>query len=129
MNDSALGAMLQHLRSARGLSLRELAQLSEVDHAYIYRLETGAKEAPSEEVLSKVIRALKAGRRDADMLRYLADHAETDPELVKYVITDGTITCQIVSMVAGASYRGARPDYTRLIALARTILAEDNGSR
>ena len=51
MDQAALGLMLQHLREKRGLKLRELAQLANVDHAYIYRLETGAKERPSDEVL------------------------------------------------------------------------------
>lgn len=41
MPTSALGVWLKALRG--DLSLRELAQRSEVDHAYIYRLETGAK--------------------------------------------------------------------------------------
>ena len=54
MQETGLGVLLQHLREKRGLSLRELGQLSGVDHAYIYRLETGEKEAPSEEVVSKL---------------------------------------------------------------------------
>jgi transcriptional regulator with XRE-family HTH domain len=127
MGDSALGVLLQHLRSERGLSLRELAQLSGVDHAYIYRLETGAKEAPSEEVLSKLIRALKAGKREADMLRYLAAHTETDPELVRHVVGDKTIAYEVFAMVAGAAHRGTKPDYAKLVGRARAILADENG--
>ena len=38
----ALGSVLRALREKRGLSLRELGQLAEVDHAYIHRLETGS---------------------------------------------------------------------------------------
>ena len=123
----SLGVLLQHLRNERGLSLRELAQLSGVDHAYIYRLETGAKEAPSDEVLSKLIRALKAVKREADVLRYLAAHTDTDPGLVRHVIADKTVDYEVFAMVAGAAYRGGRPDYTKLIARARTLLAEDDG--
>ena len=63
MAQTALGLLLQHLRERRGLKLRELGQLSEVDHAYIYRLEVGDKEAPSDEVLTKLIRGLKPGKR------------------------------------------------------------------
>jgi transcriptional regulator with XRE-family HTH domain len=107
--------------------LRELAQLSDVDHAYIYRLETGDKEAPSAEVLSKLLRALKTGRRESDMLRYLADHASTDPELVRNAVADKTLTYDVFAMVAGAAHRGARPDYTRLIARARMMLEADDG--
>ena len=127
MGEGSLGILLQHLRSERGLSLRELAQLSGVDHAYIYRLETGTKEAPSDDVLSKLLRSLKAGTREADMLRYLAAHTETEPELVRHVVADRTVDYEVFAMVAGAAYRGGRPDYTRRIARARTLLAEDDG--
>ena len=127
MAESALGVLLQWLRNQRGLSLRELAQLSDVDHAYIYRLETGDKESPSAEVLSKLLRALKTGRRESDMLRYLADHASTDPELVRNAVADKTLTYDVFAMVAGAAHRGARPDYPRLIARARMLLEADDG--
>ena len=86
MAQPALGLLLQKLREERGLSLRELMQLAGIDHAYIYRLEIGDKESPSEEVLSKLIRALKAGKREADMVRYLAAHPETDAGLVAHVL-------------------------------------------
>jgi transcriptional regulator with XRE-family HTH domain len=127
--ESALGLWLQHLRERRGFSLRELAQLSTVDHAYIYRLETGDKEAPSEEVLSKLLRALKSGKREADMLRYFAAHTDIDAGLMPHVIADTTITHEIVAMVSGASSRGTRPDYPKLIARARAFLAEDDGPK
>ena len=86
MAQPALGFLLQTLREERRLSLRELAQLASVDHAYIYRLETGDKESPSDDVLSKLIRALKVEKREADILRYLAKHTETDAALVQYVL-------------------------------------------
>jgi len=128
MAQPALGVLLQSLREERGLSLRELAQLGEIDHAYIYRLETGAKESPSEEVLGKLIRALKVGKREADMLRYLAKHAETDAALVTHVLKDPTITYEIFTSVAGAAFRGsARPDYPKLIERVRKILDEETG--
>jgi len=46
MAQPALGLLLQHLREDRRLSLRELGQLAEIDHAYVYRLENGDKESP-----------------------------------------------------------------------------------
>lgn len=127
MHDTGLGVLLQHLREKRGLSLRELGQLSGVDHAYIYRLETGEKEAPSEEVVSKLVRALKAGKRDADMLLYLASHPQTDAEVVRQMTSDETIPYEVLAMVSGASFRGNRPDYVKLIARARALLAENDG--
>src|SRR5262245_13499703 len=125
MGQTALGVLLEHLRDARGLKLRELAQLSIVDHAYIYRLETGEKESPSEDVLSKLIRHLRAGKREAEMLRYLAEHTETDPELVRHVLADNTVSYPIFAMVAGAAHRGTKADYTKLIERARALLADE----
>lgn len=128
MGQPALGFLLQRLREERGLSLRELAQLADVDHAYIYRLESGDKECPSEEVLSKLIRALKAGKREADMLRYLAEHVGTDTALVRHVLDDKTINYEIFTAMAGAAFRGSsRPDYQKLAERVRRILGEENG--
>ena len=125
MAQPAFGFLLQSLREQRGLSLRELAQLSDIDHAYIYRLESGDKESPSEEVLAKLIRALKAGRREADMLRYLAQHGETDAALVAHVLSDPAITFEIFASAAGAAFRGiGRPDYPKLVERIRKIVAE-----
>lgn len=126
MQETGLGVLLQHLREKRGLSLRELGQLSGVDHAYIYRLETGEKEAPSEEVVSKLVRALKAGKRDADMLLYLAAHPQTDAAVVRHMTSDETVPYEVLAMVSGASFRGNRPDYVKLIARARALLAEND---
>jgi transcriptional regulator with XRE-family HTH domain len=128
MAETAFGFLLQSLREERGLSLRELALLADIDHAYIYRLETGAKESPSDEVLSKLIRALKAQRREADMLRYLAAHPDADPGLVAYVRQDATVTFDEFASSAGMVFRGAgRPDYATRIARVRRILSEEDG--
>ncbi len=126
MAQPALGFLLRSLREERRLSLRELAQLAEIDHAYIYRLETGDKESPSEDVLSKLIRALKTGKREANMLRYLAEHSETDSDLVALVLRDQAITYEIFAAAAGAAFRGTtRPDYQKLIERVRRILDEE----
>jgi|BogFormECP12_OM2_1039638.scaffolds.fasta_scaffold64809_2 transcriptional regulator with XRE-family HTH domain len=129
MAQPAFGLLLQRLREARRLSLRELAQLAGIDHAYIYRLETGDKESPSEEVLSKLVRALKAGKREADMLRYLAEHPHTDSGLVAHALADATVTIEEFSSVAGVAFRGTgRPDYPKLVERVRRILQEENGN-
>jgi HTH-type transcriptional regulator, competence development regulator len=123
----SFGFLLRCLRDERGLSLREFAQLADVDHAYIYRLETGGKESPSDEVVTKFIRALKAGKREADMLRYLAEHPDTDTALVSHVMSDPTVTYEIFASTAGMTYRGTvRPDYPKVIARVRRILAEED---
>lgn len=129
MAQLGLGVLLQALREQRGLSLRELGQLSGVDHAYIYRLETGDKEAPSEEVLTKLIRALKLGKREAEMLRYVAAHADTDPGLIAHVLKDSSVSIEVFTAAAGAVYRGiVRPDYPKLIDRVRRILGEEDFS-
>jgi transcriptional regulator with XRE-family HTH domain len=128
MSQPALGVLLRSLREARGLSLRELAQLAGIDHAYVHRLETGDKESPSDEVLSKLIRASKAEKREAEMLRFVAKHRETDPGLVSLVLTDPTVSYEIFASVAGAAFRGtARPDYPKLIARVRRIIEAERG--
>jgi transcriptional regulator with XRE-family HTH domain len=125
----ALGFLLQNLREERRLSLRELAQLGDIDHAYIYRLETGDKESPSEEALSKLIRALKVGKREADMLRFLAEHTQVDPALVAHVLADPTVTSDVFRAVAGVAFRGTgRPDYPKLVERVRRIIQEEDGN-
>lgn len=129
MAQPALGLLLQRLREGRGLSLRDLALLADIDHAYIYRLETGDKEAPSEEVLSRLIRALKPGKREAEMLRYVAGHTDTDAGLVAHVLQDPTVSIEIFSAAAGTVYRGnVRSDYPTLIDRVRRILGEERAS-
>jgi transcriptional regulator with XRE-family HTH domain len=126
MPQSALGFLLQNLREERKLSLRELAQLADIDHAYIYRLETGAKASPSDEIISKLIRALKAPRREAEMLRYLVAHPEVEAGLVAHVRQDPTVTFVEYAAAAGMVHRGARPDYATRIARVRRILREED---
>ena len=128
MKKYGLGLLLQHLRERRGLSLRELGQLADTDHAYIHRLEQGEKAAPSDDVLARLIRALKADRREAEMLRFLAAHPETAQELVVEVLNDPTVTYEVFAAAAGAAFRGsARPNYAQLLARVRRILLEENG--
>ena len=128
MKKNGLGFLLQHLRERRGLSLRELAQLADTDHAYIYRLEQSEKAAPSDDVLVRLIRALKADRREAEMLRFLAAHPETAQELVVEVLNDPTVTYDVFAAAAGAAFRGsAWPNYAQLLARVRRILSEENG--
>jgi transcriptional regulator with XRE-family HTH domain len=130
MAQPALGFVLQRLREQRGFSLRELAQLALIDHAYIYRLEAGDKESPSEEALTKLVRALKASKREADMLRYLAEHPHVDQGLVAHALADATVTIEEFSSVAGVTFRGTgRPNYPKLVERVRRILQEENGNR
>ena len=126
MPQNALGYLLKWLRNRRQLSLRELAQLAGVDHAYVHRLETGAKKSPSEQVLLRLSRVLKPEEREAQILFYLAEHTKTDVELIAYTLQDPTVTYDIFASAAGAAFRGSsRPNYPKLIARVRRILEED----
>jgi HTH-type transcriptional regulator, competence development regulator len=122
MPDSALGTWLRNLRDRRDLSLREVAELSNVDHAYIFRLETGAKEAPSEEVVDKLVTALMPRKRDVEILRFLADHPNVDVKLIDFVRADPDISFDEFHMLTTVVNRGARPDYATSLARIRKFL-------
>ena len=122
MPETALGVWLKGLRDRRDLSLRDVADASEVDHAYIYRLETGVKEAPSEEVVNKLITALTPPRRDADILRFLADHANVDVKLIEFVHADPSVTFDQFRMLTTVVNRGARPNYATSLERIRQIM-------
>lgn len=129
MGESALGFLLRSLREERGLSLREAAQLAELDHAYIHRLETGEKESPSEEALAKLIRALKPPKRESEMLQFVAANAAVRPDLIVFVRDDLSVTYAEFSALSGIAFRGpARPDYKTMLARIRKILGSENGA-
>ena len=92
MAQAALGFLLRNLREERGLSLRELAQLADIDHAYVYRLETGAKESPSEEVLSKLNPSLEGAEARSRHAPISCRDTATEAGLVAHVRKDATVT-------------------------------------
>jgi HTH-type transcriptional regulator, competence development regulator len=128
MPDSGLGIWLKGLRNRRDLSLRDVAQRSEVDHAYIYRLETGAKEAPSDDVVKKLISALAPSKRDVEIFRFLVDHPNVDGSLLEFVRADPNISFDEFRMLTTVVNRGARPEYaTSLARIRRFIGSIENG--
>lgn len=117
MSQTGLGVALKTLRERRTLSLREIGQLSSVDHAYVHRLESGEKTNPSPDLVEKLLRVLKPGERDAALVMWLVGHADADPRLVEFVLQDPSIGIEIFSAAAGVRHRGnARPDPATLIA-------------
>jgi transcriptional regulator with XRE-family HTH domain len=117
MPQTGLGVALKTLRERRTLSLREIGQLSSVDHAYVHRLETGEKTNPSQDLVEKLLKVLKPGERDAALVMWLVDHADADPSLVEFVLQDPSISIDVFSAAAGVRHRGnARPDPATLIA-------------
>lgn len=125
MPESALGRWLRVLRDGRSLSLREVAQRSEVDHAYIYRLETGVKEAPSGEVINKLINALSPSARDVEILRFLSSHPSVDAELADFAAKDASVTPEEFHMLTTVVSRGARPNYAVSLDRIRRFMRED----
>jgi transcriptional regulator with XRE-family HTH domain len=124
---TGIGTLLSALRSRTPYSVREVAEFSGVDHAYIYRLEKGEKEAPSSEVLAKLAKVLKPNEREGEMLEYLAAHPQVDPELVLYVFENPAAKFKAFRMVASASFRGtARSEYAKQIARAQRFLDDDS---
>ena len=127
MPQTGLGVALKTLRDRRTLSLREVSQLSTVDHAYVHRLETGEKASPSQELISKLLRVLKPDERDAAMVRWLVDHVDADPELVGFALLDPSISADVFAAAAGIRHRGsARPDPATLIARVKRAFDDED---
>ena len=124
MAQSGLGLLLYKLRNARDLSSRELGQLADIDHTYIYRLETGEKQSPSQEVLARLLRVLKAKPREIEMAQFMMNN-EVNPDWVEHVLgTD--LTAEMFEMGATMRHRGAgRPDMEAIAARVRKALEDD----
>ena len=126
MAQNGLGVALRKLRERRTLSLREMGQLCDVDHAYVHRLETGEKTSPSEELLGKLFKVLKPTEREAGMVKWLVEYPDADTELVSFVLDDDSIDLEIFTMAAGVRHRGnTRPDPATLIARVRRALEDE----
>lgn len=127
MPESALGVWLKGLRERSELSLRDLAQRSGVDHAYIHRLETGAKEAPSIEVLNKLSVALSTIKRDQEFLLFLARNPNIDINIINFAQQNRNVTLPEFQMLTSVVNRGAKPDFATSLARIRRILEEEDG--
>lgn len=126
MPQTGLGVALKTLRERRMLSLREVSQLSTVDHAYVHRLETGEKTSPSQELVGKLLKVLKPDQRDAALVKWLVDHPDADPQLVEFVLTDPSISTDVFSAAAGIRHRGSvRPDPATLIARVKRAFDDE----
>jgi len=104
----SFGYALRKFREDRNLSLREFGKLSEVDHAYVHRLEKEEKTSPSDEIIESFVRALKLNPRRARLLRMLAGKT-VNRALVDVFIEDEDRPLELLEPLAQMSFRGARP--------------------
>lgn len=125
MPQSGLGFLLRTLREARELSTRELGQLAEIDHTYLYRLETGEKQAPSDDLLTRLLRVLKADRRETEMAQYMVSN-DVNPGWVEHVLAKSDLTSEMFEMGASMRHRGTgRPDMEAIEARVRKAFEDD----
>lgn len=123
---NGLGAALKKLRERRTLSQRELGELTGVDNAYIYRLETGEKTNPTQEIISKLLRGLKAPERDGMIFKWLSEQPDAWPDLVTYTLDTPAVPFDHFVSAAGMRFRGdARPTPEVLLARVKKMYEED----
>jgi len=123
------GGFLQRLRSEKGLSLRQLGQLADIDHAYIHRLETGEKVDPSDDILNGLIRGLRPGERKARILRFLVAQA-VDEDLLKEVLEEPDVAVDDFESAAQMRSRGrpsGREAWRRVLKQIRQIREKMEG--
>ena len=99
------GGLLERLRTEKGLSLRQLGQLADLDHAYVHRLETGEKADPSDDTVDSLIRALRPGERKAKILKFLVQQP-VDEDLLSYVLESSKVSIEDFESAARMRSRG-----------------------
>jgi transcriptional regulator with XRE-family HTH domain len=106
---TAFGTFLRRLREGRSLSLREVSQLAGLDHAYVHRLETGEKEAPSDEALTRLSRALKPTKRQERVLRFVVGRDIPLEMVDSTIVDDPDIAVEDWESTTQMSFRGRKP--------------------
>ena len=104
----SFGYALKKFREGRGLTLRELGKLCEIDHTYIHRLETEERNSPSEETVESLARALKLDGRRARMLRILPGQKACG-QLVELFLEDEERPMEVFEPLLHMNFRGKRP--------------------
>lgn len=120
MAESAFGVVLRALRERRGLSLRDLATLAEIDHAYISKIERGDKEPPPDDTFRRLSRHLKASAHELDLLKFLHSSSAVDPALALQALGDPEATPDVLAIAVSVVHRGSgRPTPAQWIERAK----------
>lgn len=102
-----LAGFIKQERGEKELSFRDLDRASELDHAYIWRLEKGTKTSPSEASLEKLAGALGLDDRQRDVLYLLAEQS-VDDALFNIMLSRRDIEWNLLRDVSRVSNRGKR---------------------
>jgi HTH-type transcriptional regulator, competence development regulator len=118
------GRYIAELRDKKGLSLRGLEKKADdLSHVYIWRLERGEREAPSDTTIEKLTKALELTPREGEILSLLL-RTEVDDELYALMVEQPDIPLADIEPVATMSFRGNRPSdqagWLRLIQLVKS---------
>lgn len=116
---------IEQKRSDKSLSFRGLEKLAEdLNHAYIWRLAKGEKEAPSPDTVQKLATALQLDERERQIFERLAQ-APVDDALYRLMLDRRDIAWSDFQQVASVSFRGARPtseaDWLKLIDMLKSF--------
>ena len=103
------GDALRVFREERGLSLRELGTLSGVNFAYIQRLESNDKTAPSDEKVDDLCAALKLTAQRKGVLRALMTMPPVPDSLFDAMRQHPAASVDAFIVAAKVSFRGNRP--------------------
>ena len=103
------GSYIAELRDQKGLSLRELEKRADdLNHVYIWRLEKGDRDAPSEATVEKLSKALELTTRERYVLALLLK-ADIDDTLYEVIKAHPDMAMDDIEPVATMSFRGNRP--------------------
>ena len=120
-----LAEFIAQARERRGLTLRQLeSKAGDLDHAYIWRLEKGDRDKPSETTIEKLSTALQLDERERRIFALLAEK-EVDDTLYTIMVSRRDIAWSYLEPVATMSFRGQRPsseeDWLKMIKLVQGL--------
>ena len=132
MSTETLAERLKRIRTARDMSVADLATVSGLSKPYIWQIEDGKRKTPSGEKLLKLASALGItvgellGAEEGISPEDLESIPEALEELVKTKGRKLGIRKEDLAMLRGIHYRGKRPDnaedYELILLILRRIL-------